>query len=852
MKKLLRILYLVGFLGLIKLILDIQVIDIKRPYDGILFSSQDSLLQNSKYILLDREGYKINGSSHINLDPLPLYAIPSILQQAFILSEDQFFYEHKGVDWKAKFRAIINGIKSGKFRGASTITEQVVRIIYPRPRNLWSKLLEAIEANILEHYYNKATILEFYLNNIPYASNHRGVQEAARYYFSRSVETLNLTEMLTLVILVRSPSTYDLKSNRDKGKLHQAVYLLANKMKQKLGCSKKDILNVKKESEIEAQVNINCFELQDIKVSSLLIKHDNKLNILGTKAFNNFVNSLFIQDKENSNSRKYLYYSDLISKNDSNQAIKITTTLDGILHNRVFNIIKRQLQKMQEKKVHNAAALVVEAKTGKILSWVSFGNETKKGQFNSHFDQPEGFIDAVLTPRQAGSTLKPFLYSLALEQGWTTITLLDDQPLYESVGHGLHKFHNYSHRFYKQVTLREALGNSLNIPAIHTLEFVGQQKYKQRLGELGFSLDKVSKLDTKREYGKGLALGNIEVSLYQLVEAYTSFMNKGYRVRLKTMLDMKPEAEYYKNAEDPIRFGAAEIIRDILQDPSARRMEFGEDCILNLTQGRSVKTGTSNDYRDAWAVGFDQKYVIGIWFGNLNHEPTDGVTGANGPALALRSIFGELDKLYPAQDNNYSENELINNLKVIEEVIEKREVQICKESVNELRFFPNKQVNCTLKTEFFLKASMKEENPEGNKSGQAISEMIPYIAYPYAQMHFAIDPRIPPEKQLLYPRGTITNLEKGRNKEDSSSLQDKLTLANNNYTENNIIWYIDGAEISRSTLTPSWQLIHGKHILKMCISPNISSNTNGGIPDQERRAYFTKFNSCDEVVFQVF
>ncbi len=825
-------LYLSCFILFISILASIQIPNISGDSSSnSLQTNFPQLGEQNKYALLDNQGRRINLSYHINLEPIPLHYIPIMLQQAFIIAEDQRFYDHYGVDWIAKFRAVIDWITlGGKMRGASTISEQVVRIINPRPRKLWSKILEATEAMILEYKYTKASILEFYLNNVPYASNHAGVQEAAQYYFSRDLRTLNPSEILTLAILVRSPSAYDLKSSRDKTKLVQGMRKLANKM-------------------------VADFEtvggLESIMIPPIIRQSDNS-KILGAGAFSRFV---------------------LQANGEKWQHTTIRTTLDGQVQNKVYGILKRQLQKMKTQRVNNAGVLVIEALSGNIIVWVSFGDEAKRGRIGVNDAGQDlrrneamglnprvydGFIDTVTTPRQAGSTLKPFLYALALERGWTQVTLIDDRPIQEAVGHGVHKFHNYSRRFYQQVTLREALGNSLNIPAIHALEFIGNDNYEQRLSELGFTLnlstDRLNIIDRglglKHDYGKGLAIGNIEVSLYQLVRAYTSFANGGHKVDLHAIDEVtRVEVQTVEGGDqkfnnamelhrsyDYMRLGAAEIIRDILQDPKARMMEFGADSILNFARRVSVKTGTSNDYKDAWAVGFDKNYVVGIWFGNLNNEPTDGVTGANGPAIALRSIFGEIDRLHRLNKGNRDVHQ--------EAVLDSRlhsgmavTYGLPHDNHPSLLDVNYEHICDRSQTDGMIRWTKPIEERQAKQKSSI------HISYPYEQMHFAVDPRISPHMQVLRLQGSI----------EYDPYQETDAWKCNGYgankmgdAEESIVWYIDDMEIAKSTFSPSWVLSKGSHKAKVCLK-NAGERVEGTSTE-----VYGACSSCDEVTFHVF
>jgi penicillin-binding protein 1C len=239
-------------------------------------------------------------------------------------------------------------------------------------------------------------------------------------------------------------------------------------------------------------------------------------------------------------------------------------------------------------------------------------------------------------PRQPGSALKPFLYALALERGWSAAELIDDSPLAESTSGGLHRYRNYSRRFYGPITLRDALGNSLNIPAVRTLQHVGSDVYLAKLTALGFG----GLSEHPDFYGDGIALGSGAVTLYELVQAYAALANGGVLRPLVTRLDDPAP----RTAKRVYSAEAASLVASILSDPDARALEFGRSGVLSFPVQTAVKTGTSSDFRDAWAVGFNFRYTVGVWMGNLDQRPADGLTGSTGPALLLRSVFAELTR----------------------------------------------------------------------------------------------------------------------------------------------------------------------------------------------------------------
>lgn len=550
-------------------------------------SLHDIMSDSQSIHITDRNGTPLNITYHNQwntVDYVPLYQIPDVLKSAFLFSEDKDFYTHSGVNWQARFSALWQNIRHRHVvRGASTISEQVVRIIHPRPRTIWARWVEGFESARLEKAASKQDILEFYLNQVPYAANRRGVVQAARYYFNRDLSTLSPKEMMALVVLARSPSAYDLYKN---------PAIIAAPLMRLVTSMKADHL-------------LTDEQFQDIKIENFHLEH--AALPVEARHFARFV------------------------RQNSLRPDTYRTTLDAELQDQVQSILDNRLQSLAAVNVHNAAAMVADYQTGEILAWVVGGAKN-----NGLSAPPSAEIDTVTTPRQPGSAMKPFLYTAALDKGWTGATLLNDSPLAEAVGHGLHNFHNYSNTNYGLITLRESLGNSLNIPALLTINYVGAANYLSLLQKLGFkSLNQSSEI-----YDDGLALGNGEVTLLEMISGYAALANKGVYKPLRFL-------QQQNDFQSPVVVYSEEstsIIGNILSDPWARRLEFGAGSVLNLPIQTAAKTGTSTDYRDAWTMAYNDRYVVGIWMGNLDNSPMNHVTGSAGPALVMRSIFSVLNK----------------------------------------------------------------------------------------------------------------------------------------------------------------------------------------------------------------
>lgn len=648
-------------------------------------------------------------------DYIRLHDIPLFLRQAFVMSEDRRFFRHGGVDWAARLHALWqNLIALRSIRGASTISEQVIRMWHPRPRTIWSRWLEGIEAGRLENVFSKRDILEFYLNQVPYAGRRRGVAQAARDFFDRDLDTLSTGEMLALVVMVRAPTRLDVRKNPPG--LSRSIRQLANRLLES------GIIDPGR----HATVRSADFEIREAVLS---VRADH-----------------FVQ---------HVYR--LQSATDLAGNGRLHTTLDSGIHNTVQTILDNRLEDLKDRGAENGAVLIVDHRRDEVLAWVNSGA--------SRDSAPLNWVDGVTSPRQPGSTLKPLLYALALEKGWTAATLVDDSPLSEQVGRGLHAYHNYSRIHYGPLRVREALGNSLNIPAVRAIQFVGVDDFLDCLNELGIR----SLKQHPDYYGDGLALGNGEISLLELVRAYTVLARQGVYRPLNYLMDKGPRQQESRRI-----FSAetASLIADILSDPEARRLEFGSGSLLRFPVQTAVKTGTSSDYRDAWAVGFNHNFTVGVWIGNLDGDATDGITGANGPALALRSVLAELNRHRDTRPL-YLSPRLVR-------------AEICKDTGLK------SDGHCASLSEWFVPGTGPETNTPPPDRVKPV-----YLRQPGPGMELAMDPRIPDDREAFVFK--LANLSDGTP----------------------VDWYVDGRLVgSTSTGEYLWELQPGKHWVKARLWPS--------------------------------
>ena len=626
--------------------------------------------------LLDRHGrpltvtYQNPRNEHARV---AYHEIPALLRAAFIVSEDKRFFAHGGVDWRARLHAVWQNLKAGRVvRGASTISEQVVRILHPRPRTLWSRWLEGIEARRLEARYSKAAILEYYLNQVPYTARRRGVRMAAQYYFGRDLDTLSVRETLALAVMVRAPAR--LNVHTAPGVVDRALRRLARGMRA---------AGVLSAAQWTA-VNREGFRFTAAPPTA-----------------------------DASHFARFVYPQATAA------ASRVTTTLDLDIQRAGQQILDQQLRHLRRRQAANGALLVVDHRRNEVLAWVIGRAGDPPAPANAY--------DAVRTPRQPGSTLKPFVYALAMSRGWTPATMIDDRPLSESVGQGLHTYQNYSRRHYGPLSLREALGNSLNIPAVRAIQYVGAGDFLDTLHALG-----VRSLDRHPDvYGDGLALGNGAITLFELVQAYAVLARGGVFAPLQVLAEPTTD-DFARRVFSP---EVASLTGHILSDADARRLEFNADGILDMPVQTAVKTGTSSDYRDAWAVGYNYGYTVGVWMGNLDHRPMKAVTGSVGPALVLRSVMAELVRGAAARPLHFSRRLV--------------QAEVC---IADGRLADG---DCDRREEWFVpgKLPAAPDVPSG-----------PFrIRRPSNGLQMAMDPRIPDHLEAfefaLAPRGTVGRVE---------------------------------------------------------------------------------------------
>lgn len=515
--------------------------------------------------------------------------------KAIIAAEDGGFYQHGALDLKAIVRSLMEAIKTRQINsGASTITMQLARMLEPAPRTLSAKFKEVWLSWRLAAGMSKDDILHAYVNRLPMGGNIYGVEAASRIYFGIPASDLNLAQASLLAALPNNP-TY----------LNPYEYWTSLKKRQKYVLDR-----LAKEGYITSTTSHLTYQEQ-------IPLQPRSSSIIAAPHF------LF-----------WLYGT--LAQNEESKLSYVKTTIDRPLQQFVEAQVRQIISTLAPHNVQQAAALVIDNHTGEILAYVGSTDYFAKAQ--------QGSNDGVQALRQPGSTLKPFLYQLALEKRLIRPnTILADVPTHYAIpGAKIYSPNDYTETFSGPVRIRIALANSLNIPAVRVLEKVGVPVFLKRLHELGFQ-----HLDRDPEYyGLGLTLGSGEVSLWELARAYFILARQGDIIPLKST---DRQTKIRSPIIPPLVKGEVSswaIITDILSDRYARAKAFGVDSVLNLPFSAAVKTGTSSNFRDTWTVGFTNDYTVATWVGNFNGEPMQQVSGVVGAAPLWHRIMLHLHHNY--------------------------------------------------------------------------------------------------------------------------------------------------------------------------------------------------------------
>jgi penicillin-binding protein 1C len=498
----------------------------------------------------------------------------------FVQLEDERFWLHPGVDALAAVRAAAQQVLGrGTRSGASTITMQLARMVAPHAPGVAGKLVEALDALRLESRLGKRRILQLYLDAVPFGRNTRGVGAAAWTYFGADLSTLTPAQLLALAVIPRNPRRYDPFENPER--LITAASALS--ARKGLGIDAADI-----ERAVRGAVT--------------------RRPVPAAPHFTRFLTaqaaggSLRMPEGE------------------------ARTTLDLGLNDFIRERIRFALERYGTARVTNAAAVVIENATGAVRGWVGSGDFLDA--------EHSGQIDGVLIRRQSASTLKPFLYAMAIQEGWTAATLLPDVPaVFGAADEESYAPRNFDNRSHGVVRLRTALASSLNVPAVHVLSRVGLDGFLHTMADLGFALPD----DARARYGLGTAIGNAEVSLLELTRAFTVFPRGGTLPGLVLLRGQRPVP---RRVFDPF---TSWVICSILSDPSARATGFGTRTYFRTPFPAMFKSGTSSEFTNLWCVGATSRYTVGAWAGNFDGRAVVNKTGSIVPTQIVVEILKRLE-----------------------------------------------------------------------------------------------------------------------------------------------------------------------------------------------------------------
>ncbi len=574
--------------------------------------------------IYDRNGellyeiYKDENRSLITLSDLPKY-----LLDATLAAEDKNFYHHFGIDPVGIMRATLNNFRCSLYhvtcslQGGSTITQQLIKNTLLTPeKTIIRKVKELVLAIQTELAYSKDEILEMYLNQVGYGGTAYGIEQASHQYFGKSARELSLSESAMLAGLPISPTALSpYGTNPFLGKIRQQQVL-------------------------ESMVAANMITEND-KLSSLehpLIFTPQAMSIRAP----HFV----------------MYIKDLLVKKYGEATVNrgglsVTTTIDLKYQDILQAEINNELAKLEKLHVQNGAGLIISPKTGEILAMV--------GSHDFYDSKNDGQVNIVLQERQPGSSIKPITYALALSQGLSPNSMIDDSPIcFVSKGSPDYCPKNYDGRFHGSVTLRQALASSYNIPAVKLLNGYGLNNMISLAKQMG-----ITTWDDTSRFGLSLTLGGGEITMLDLASVYSVFANGGNKVPLSSLISIKDSSskslfitydlQPTTQVLDP---SVAYQINSILSDPAARAPAFGTNSILNLPgSGVAVKTGTTNSLRDNWTFGYTENLLISTWVGNNDNTPmssvASGITGASPIwARTMKTLLGVGPRLAFATPQN--------------------------------------------------------------------------------------------------------------------------------------------------------------------------------------------------------
>lgn len=575
--------------------------------------------------IYDRTGEILLWDVHSNIQRtiIPFEDISANIKNATIAIEDSSFYQHRGISPKSIIRALLIDLQTGSLnQGGSTITQQLVKNTFlTREKSLSRKIKEIVLTLKIEQILGKDDILNLYLNEIPYGGNNYGVETASKNFFGKNARDTTLAEAAYLAALPQAPTYYSpYGSHRDK--LKERKNLVLSRMAE--------LEFITEEEKEQAQTEKVVF----MKGSDGTIKAPHFSMM----------------------AREYLekeYGQDAVE----NGGLQVITTLDYGLQQKAEELVKQYAEQNKKKfNASNAGLVAIDPKTGGILAMVG-----SKDYFNM---QDEGNFNVALGHRQPGSSIKPFIYATAFKKGYTPNTVVFDVPTEftaacnpdGTAGLGINPNDcympvNYDNNFRGPIDLRHSLAQSLNVPSVKTLYLAGMKNSLQTLSDMG-----ITSLKDPERYGLTLVLGGGEVSLLEITGGYSVFANNGEKNRVFSIIkieDIKGEAleNHIYNSEQVLDKNIALTITDILSDNAARIPTFAPNSPLYFSDRQvAAKTGTTNDYHDAWIIGYTPNIAVGVWCGNNDNSPMEKKVAGMIAAPLWRAFMDEALKNLPVEN----------------------------------------------------------------------------------------------------------------------------------------------------------------------------------------------------------
>lgn len=522
-------------------------------------------------------GNEVKTFGSVYSEVIRLNELPSYVPDAIISTEDRRFYAHFGFDIVAFTRAMLTNIFMGRYaQGGSTITQQVAKNLFlTSQKNIKRKTQELLLAFWLEHKFSKEQILTLYLNRVYLGAGTYGIETASQKYFQKSSRDMNLLEAAIIAGMLKAPSRYNPIASAERAKARAKVIL-------------------------QNMVNNDALTERQMKYAlTLPVGEDKSYKVQGADYFADWV---------------YREVNDYIGERDND--IYVYTTLDQKIQENAEKILREAVLAAKNRNVSEGAVVVLN-KSGEVKAMVG-GIDYRKSQFNR----------AVTALRQPGSAFKPFVYLTALQNGWKREDRIDDVPL--SIGKW--KPENYDKKYYGSVTLDEALMKSLNLATVNLSESLSRKDIIRTAKKMGIS--------TPVENTPSLALGTFEVKVIDMATAYSAIANGGYATwphAIKEIYTRDGYQLYQREADTENRILDAGAVKDLTK-MLEKVISQGTGRRAKIPGFAAGKTGTTQDYRDAWFVGFTDEYVIAVWVGNDDNSPMKGVTGGTLPAEIWRKI----------------------------------------------------------------------------------------------------------------------------------------------------------------------------------------------------------------------